>query len=58
MDPLEPVLSAIGEATAHGIGRIVRRNFALDAKQSQRIGEYVVIGAVAGAAVAVTLLFS
>jgi hypothetical protein len=43
MSLAEGLVAMIGEGSAYVIGRVVGRRFALDKKQAQRIGEYIVI---------------
>ena len=49
---------AIGEIAAYLVGRVAGRTFHLEAKRAQRIGEYIVIGAIVAAAVLVTVTYS
>lgn len=55
---LEPLAVLIGEAAAYLVGLIVGRTFDLDAEKAQAIGEYVIVGIIAAAAVAVTFTYS
>ena len=50
--------SAIGETVAYLAGRVVGRTFQLEPKKAQRIGEYIVISVIVGAAVFVTVAYS
>jgi hypothetical protein len=58
MSILDATAYAIGEAAAYLVGRVAGRTFHLEPKSAQRIGEYVVIGAIVGAAVLVTVIYS
>jgi membrane protein DedA with SNARE-associated domain len=58
MSVFEAAACAIGEVVAYVVGRVVGRTFLLDPKKAQVIGEYVVIGAIVGAAVFVTVVYS
>jgi hypothetical protein len=49
---------AVGEIAAYVVGRIAGKTFRLEPKRAQRIGEYIVLGALFGAAVLVTFLYS
>lgn len=58
MSLLEASTYAIGEAAAYLAGCVVGRAFRLEQSQSQRIGEYIVIAVVFGAAVLLTFIYS
>ncbi|MDA8259804.1 MAG: hypothetical protein M0Z99_29885 [Betaproteobacteria bacterium] len=58
MSILDAAAYAIGETSAYLVGRVAGRTFHLEPKKAQRIGEYIVIGAIAGAAVLVTVIYS
>jgi branched-subunit amino acid ABC-type transport system permease component len=58
MSLLDATAYAIGETVAYLAGRVVGRTFHLEPKKAQRIGEYVVIGVIVGAAVFVTVAYS
>jgi branched-subunit amino acid ABC-type transport system permease component len=58
MSLLDATAYAIGETVAYLAGRVVGRTFHLDTKRAQRIGEYVVIGVIVGAAVFITVAYS
>ena len=58
MSVLDASASAIGETVAYLAGRVVGRTFQLEPKKAQRIGEYIVIGVIVGAAVLVTVAYS
>lgn len=58
MSLLDATAYAIGETVAYLSGRVVGRTFHLDPKKAQRIGEYVVIGVIVGAAVFITIAYS
>ncbi len=49
---------AIGEAAAYLTGRVAGCTFHLEPKAAQRIGEYVVIGAIFSAGLLVTVIYS
>jgi hypothetical protein len=48
----------IGETAAYVLGLVAGRTFNLEPKRAQRIGEYIVIGAIVGGAVIVTVIYS
>ncbi len=58
MSILDAPAYAIGETAAHVAGRIAGRTLNLEPKRAQRIGEYIVIGVIVGAAVLVTVIHS
>ncbi|MBS4018079.1 MAG: hypothetical protein KGZ68_07555 [Dechloromonas sp.] len=58
MSLLDATAYAIGETVAYLAGRVVGRTFHLDPQRAQRIGEYVVIGVIVGAAVFITVAYS
>lgn len=58
MSFLDASAYAIGETVAYLAGRVVGRTFHLDPKKAQRIGEYVVIGVIVGAAIFITVVYS
>lgn len=58
MSLLEATSYAIGEAAAYLAGCVVGPAFRLEQKQAQRIGEYIVITVVCGAAVFITIAYS
>ena len=58
MSLLEAAAYAIGEASVHLVGWIVGQTFDVDERKAQRICEYLVLALIAGAAVAVTLMYS
>ena len=58
MSILDATAYAIGETAAYVVGRIAGRTFHLEPKRAQRIGEYIVIGVIVGAAVLITVIYS
>jgi CDP-diglyceride synthetase len=58
MSLLDATASAIGETVAYLVGRIVGRTYHLEPKKAQRIGEFIVIGIIAGAAIYITVAYS
>ncbi len=58
MSIFDATACAIGEAAAYLVGRIAGRTFRLEPKAAQRIGEYVVIGAIFAAGILVTVVHS
>lgn len=58
MSLLEASTYAIGEAAAYLVGCVVGRTLRLEQRQAQRIGEYIVITVVFGAAVLITFVYS
>lgn len=58
MSILDAAAYAIGETAAYLVGRVAGRTFHLEPKRAQRIGEYVVLGVILGAAVLVTVVYS
>lgn len=58
MSAFDAMAYAVGEATAYVTGRIVGRTFAIERKQAQRIGEYVMIGALIIVLLTITLIYS
>lgn len=58
MSILDAAAYAIGEAAAYVIGRITGKIFHLEPKSVRRIGENIVIGAILGAAILVTIIYS
>jgi hypothetical protein len=49
---------AVGEVAAHLAGRVVGRTFKFDRDKAQRIGEYIVGGALLAAGVLVTVVYT
>lgn len=49
---------AIGETATYVVGQVAGRTFNLEPKKAQRIGGYIVISAIAGGAVLLTLIYS
>jgi hypothetical protein len=58
MSIFDATACAIGEAAAYLTGRVAGRTFHLEAKAARRIGEYVVIGAIFGAGLLLTVIYS
>ena len=58
MTILDATAYAIGETAAYLVGRVAGRTFHLEPTKAQRVGEYIVIGAIIGAAVLVTVIYS
>jgi len=58
MSILDATAYAIGETAAYVVGRIAGRTFHLEPKRARRIGEYIVIGVIVGAAVLITVIYS
>ncbi len=58
LDSGEVLLQLLGELLARLIGWIIRRPLQLTPKQAQAWGERIVFGALMGAAVTVTVLYS
>ena len=55
---LEAIALSVGEFAGYLAGLVVGRTFDLSPKKAQAIGEYLIIGLVVTAAVAVTVLYS
>ena len=55
---LEAVALSIGELAGYLVGLIVGRTFDLPPKRAQAIGEYLILGVIAGAAIAITVIYS
>lgn len=55
---LEAVALSIGELAGYLAGLIVGRTFDLPPKQAQAIGEYLILGVIASAAIAITVIYS
>ncbi|MCW5594803.1 MAG: hypothetical protein KIT42_02900 [Rhodocyclaceae bacterium] len=58
MSFLDAVTGAIGDIVAYVVGRTVGRTFNLEKMNPHTLGEYVLLGILAGAAIAVTLIYS
>lgn len=58
MSWLEAVALSIGELAGYLVGLMVGRTFDLPPKTAQAIGEYLIVGVIATAAVAVTIIYS
>ena len=58
MSAIDAIAYAVGETTAYVAGRIVGRTFAVERKRAQRVGEYVMIGALIIVLVTITLIYS
>lgn len=58
MSILDAAASAIGETVACLAGRVAGHAFNLEPERAQRLGEYIVIGLIAGAGALVTFLYS
>lgn len=55
---LEAVALSIGELAGYLVGLIVGRTFDLPPKKAQAIGEYLILGVIASAAIAITVIYS
>ena len=55
---LEAIPAALAEFMGYVIGKVTGRVFQLEEKQAQRIGEYIILGVVAVAGMAITLIYS
>ena len=55
---LEALPAAIGEATAFLLGKVLRRVYKLEPKRAERLGEWIVLGIITVAGLAVTLIYS
>lgn len=55
---LEAVAASFGELAGYLAGLVVGRTFDLPPKKAQAIGEYLILGVIACAAVAVTVIYS
>lgn len=58
MSFLDAVTGAIGDIVACVVGRIAGRTFNLKRMNPHTLGEYVLLGILAGAAIVVTLIYS
>jgi fructose-specific phosphotransferase system IIC component len=58
MPLLEAVALFIGELAGYIAGLVVGRTFDLPPKKAQAIGEYLILGVIATAVVAVTIIYS
>lgn len=54
----EAIIEVIGECFAYLIGKILGKTGVIDQEKAMVIGEYVVIGLVVTAAIAVTIVYS
>ena len=58
MNIFEAAALSIGEVAACVVGLCAGKTFHLDPKKAQKIGEYIVLGVIFGAAVLVTVIYS
>jgi hypothetical protein len=55
---LESTPTFIAELLAWGVGRIVGRKFKLEPGRAHRIGEYIIIGFIAGAGLTLCIIYT
>lgn len=55
---LEAIALSIGELAGYLAGLVVGRTFDLSPKKAQTIGEYLILGLIASAAIAITFIYS
>ena len=55
---LEAVAVSLGELAGYLAGLAVGRTFDLPPKKAQAIGEYLILGVIASAAIAITAIYS
>ena len=58
MPILEAVAVSLGELAGYLAGLVVGRAFDLPPKKAQAIGEYLILGVIASAAIAITVIYS
>lgn len=58
MPLLEAVAVSLGELAGYLVGLVVGRTLDIPAKQAQSIGEYLILGVIASAAIAITVIYS
>ena len=54
----EALPAAIGEATAFLLGKVLGRVYKLEPKRAERLGEWIVLGIIIVAGLALTLIYS
>lgn len=58
MSLLEALATFVGELAAYLLGLVVGRTFHLSPEKAQAVGEYLILGIVAGAAIALTVIYA
>jgi hypothetical protein len=55
---IETLPSAVAEAAAFVLGKILRRSFKLEPQRAHRMGEWIIIGSLVTAGLIVTIIYS